>query len=595
MVTDGVLTHSGASRASAAVHELADLRAGVTRATSLALAGLTAIVSVVSILTAADEVRWGLAVFGGSVTLLHLGVAALPWSRWLRTPVGARRAATHLVVNLAAISLGTVLSTTPSLWLWLFTLTTAHAAATRTPPGQVAAYAATVVAATAATQFTDGVTPSDLTVALATLGGLALLFGLACRRYLGTLDDEAAARVAADVATRRSRTLSEAGRHLSAADPDDVLTAIVDATEQLGYGYSGIYEHDPVARTVRYVAAKGLSPELRRTIFADDVGVAGQVLHSGDTVVMDDYPTHPDANPAFTGILRVAIGTPIRDPAGQVTGVLVCGRDTDDAMTDDDREVFELLASHAGRALSLAEGYRAERRRVAEMAELDRLKSDFLSTVSHELRTPLTVVLGLSETLGTRWHELDEPLKRSLLDRIASNAVALDDVIATLLDFAQLEAGTLRVEPSRFCLTDAVRATLARLEPLTVEHDLRAHLPDAAEVVGDARLLDRVVENLLSNAARHTPSGTRIDVRIESVDGRVHLLVADRGEGITASDLERVGERFFRGGDLNTRTTRGVGLGLALAQEVLELHDSELVVDSVPGEGTTFSFALPCA
>jgi signal transduction histidine kinase len=580
------------------VPELADLRAWVTRVTSTSLAVLTVVLVLVTFTPAVPvlaPVRTTLLI-GGAATAYHLGVARLPWARLVRGPHGQRAVIVYLAVTVALICTATLAAeTTAALLLWPLTLTTAHAAATLTLRGQVVAYLGTVVGVTGAAALGAALVPFDLLFALATLGAVAVLFGLLCGRYVRTLEQQAEVAQAADRAARRVRALGHAAPRLTAADPTEVLEAVVETAQLLGYTMASVYEHDPVDRTIRYVAAAGFAPELRGSVFDDDVGVAGSVVASGRTEVIERYPEDPRANPAFLDTVQVALGSPIRDDTGATTGILVCGRPDPTPVTAEDLEVFELLAAHASRALTIARGYSAERRRVVEMAELDRLKSDFLSTVSHELRTPLTVVLGLSQTLEMRWAELDEDAKLRLFGRVRANAVALDDVIVTLLDFSRIESGTLQTRVAPFCLAHAVRTAVARLEPLTVEHEVTVEAPERAPVHGDVRLVDRVVENLLTNAVRHTTAGTTVVLRVTAGRRVTSLAVTDTGEGMSAEDLARVGERFFRGGDVDTRSTRGVGLGLALVDEVLRRHDTDLTVTSRRGHGTTFSFALPTA
>jgi signal transduction histidine kinase len=114
-------------------------------------------------------------------------------------------------------------------------------------------------------------------------------------------------------------------------------------------------------------------------------------------------------------------------------------------------------------------------------------------------------------------------------------------------------------------------------------------------VMADASLIDRVVENLLSNASKHTRPGTEVRLEAKTEADMARVSVVDDGPGISPDDLRHLGERFFRGGDPNTRTTRGTGLGLALAKEVLRLHGTDLEVQSEIGRGSRFSFRLPLA
>ncbi len=134
-----------------------------------------------------------------------------------------------------------------------------------------------------------------------------------------------------------------------------------------------------------------------------------------------------------------------------------------------------------------------------------------------------------------------------------------------------------------------------RLSSLLEHHVVRVDVPRTAPVSAATHQLDRVVDNLLINAARHTPRGTTVDVRVEVTDHTVRVEIADDGPGIAEEDLPRITDRFFRGGHGDTRETRGLGLGLTLARTILEAHGSQLRVSSSPGRGACFSFELPLA
>jgi signal transduction histidine kinase len=134
---------------------------------------------------------------------------------------------------------------------------------------------------------------------------------------------------------------------------------------------------------------------------------------------------------------------------------------------------------------------------------------------------------------------------------------------------------------------------MSRLRSVVGSHRVTLFAPVEVVVRGDPVLLDRVVENLLSNAIKHTPEGTRVTLSARAENGRATISVSDEGPGIPASELPHLGTRFFRGGDSATRQTRGTGLGLAFAREILRLHGTDLEVTSEPGRGSQFSFKLP--
>ena len=233
-----------------------------------------------------------------------------------------------------------------------------------------------------------------------------------------------------------------------------------------------------------------------------------------------------------------------------------------------------------------------QRRSNVRLAELDRLKSDFLSNVSHELRTPLTAINGMGTTLEELWNDLDDNDRRELLARLNANAASLQHIITTLLDFSQLEAGRLPVEWQHVDVVGLIHGLVGRLDNMLQTHRVEVDLPERLVVRADAILLDRVLENLLANAVKHTPAGTTVQVRVQRQDDEALIEVVDHGPGIRAAELPHIAERFYRGGDPNTRRSRGTGLGLALVQEIIRLHHSELEMESEVGRGSRFAFRL---
>lgn len=263
--------------------------------------------------------------------------------------------------------------------------------------------------------------------------------------------------------------------------------------------------------------------------------------------------------------------------------------------------VLWILTDTLGRALRRAERARqqleahlAEAQSVNErLTELDRLKDDFVSTASHELRTPLTVILGFTQTMNLHWDRLGEEQRRELGARIEARARGLASIVDTMLDTARIRRGTLVADVGRVMVGSAVSASIDRSQPLLTGHELTVGGDLDIDVTADSRLLERVLDNLLANAARHTPAGTRVQVVVEHEADEVVLRVADDGPGIAPEEVARLGEAFYRAGDEDRRAREGVGLGLALAKEVLEAHGSELEICSEVGVGTTFSFVLP--
>ena len=231
---------------------------------------------------------------------------------------------------------------------------------------------------------------------------------------------------------------------------------------------------------------------------------------------------------------------------------------------------------------------------VVKLAELDDMKSDLIATVSHDLRSPLTVIQGMGKTLANRWGELSEETRAELLGRVNRNADALAATISNLLDVSQLEAG-VEARREAFDVGELVRRSVDRLATLFGGRRVSVAADLGLFVMADPRLIERVIDNLVSNAAKHTPETAHVTITAAALDGtgEARVAISDDGPGIARADLEHLGERFYRGSDAVTRRTRGTGLGLAVARELVELHGERLEIDSAPGRGSTFAFRLP--
>jgi len=228
------------------------------------------------------------------------------------------------------------------------------------------------------------------------------------------------------------------------------------------------------------------------------------------------------------------------------------------------------------------------------LREFDRLKDEFIAIVSHELRTPLTSVYGAAMTLES--HELDEDRKHALLEIIATEAARLSRLLDDILWVSRLDSGRVRphitaVQPVPLTedVVDATRTHLPDELSLELLHD--APLPDVA---ADSDKLRQVLVNLVENAVKYSRAG-RIQVRLGSHYGSVRFSVRDEGPGIPLNQQERIFDKFYRLDPNMTKGVGGTGLGLYICRELVEAMHGDIWVESLPGQGSTFSFELPVA
>lgn len=426
----------------------------------------------------------------------------------------------------------------------------------------------------------------SVTFRVGVMGIIALVAGMMSR-------DLSRERERAERRARLLSTVSAAGRTMSTLDHDAVLESVVAATGTLGFEAAELCMFDEGTASYRVRHPRGLPEAYVHAPQPIDSGVAGMVRRARETVVLEDYEAFARGIPMVQRLgFHAVIATPVWS-GGELAAALIAGTHEVKTLESEEIEAFELLAAHAGRAHENARRFEDERRAVERLAELDRMKREFLSMVSHELRTPLTAIEGMGLTLELSWDKLDDDTRRQLLSRVNANSRTLDGIISSLLDFSRLEAGRLEVHPEPLDVGLLVRSVTGRLSGLFSDHHLVVEAQDGLTVAADGMLMDRVVENLLSNAAKHTPKGTLVRASAAAEGARVVVAVVDAGPGIDPRDMEHVGERFYRGGDPNHRNTKGIGLGLALAREILELHGGRLEVSSTLGEGASFSFSLP--
>lgn len=227
--------------------------------------------------------------------------------------------------------------------------------------------------------------------------------------------------------------------------------------------------------------------------------------------------------------------------------------------------------------------------------EASRMKDEFLAIVSHELRTPLNAIIGWATLLSEG--VLDVDTKADAIKAIERNAHAQAEIITDLLDLSRIIAGKVRLEVQPCDMADVIQSALETVQPAALAKGVQIHTtldPSAGLVSGDPGRLQQVIWNLLSNAVKFTANGGRVHVELFQVNSMLQIVVSDTGIGIKPDMLPYVFDRFRQGDSSSTRQHGGLGLGLAIVRQLVELHGGTVTVESAgPGHGSTFTVGLP--
>jgi len=223
--------------------------------------------------------------------------------------------------------------------------------------------------------------------------------------------------------------------------------------------------------------------------------------------------------------------------------------------------------------------------------ESERLRNSLLAALSHDLRTPLTVLVGLAESLAMTKPPLSAAQSETA-EAIQDEARRMSTLVGNLLDMARIESGEVSLDLQWQPLEEVVGAALDSTRNMLKQHRLEVRLPrDLPLVRFDALLIERVLVNLLENASKYTPAGTRVVLSAEVVANQLKVSVSDNGPGLPAGREEALFQKFARGD--RESATPGVGLGLAICRAIVESHHGTIVGINQPGGGAMFSFMLP--
>jgi PAS domain S-box-containing protein len=334
-------------------------------------------------------------------------------------------------------------------------------------------------------------------------------------------------------------------------------------------------------RTFGYSAAETIGQSITMLIPPDRINEEADILarlNRGERI--DHYETVRVRKDGSRIDVSLSV-SPVKDGRGKIIGASKIARDiTQQRQHEQERE--ELLNSERA-ARSAAE-------------HASRLKDEFLATLSHELRTPLNAILGWSQLLGMNPDKSD--LEQGL-DAIQRNARAQTQLIEDLLDMSRIISGKVRLDVQWTDLSGVVDAAVDAVRPAAEAKEIRLRKildPHAGPVSGDPTRLQQIVWNLLTNAIKFTPRRGKVDILLERVNSHLEITVHDSGIGIKPDFLPLVFDRFRQVDSSTTREHGGLGLGLSIVKQLVELHGGTVRAKSAgEGEGATFIVSLPLA
>jgi signal transduction histidine kinase len=388
-----------------------------------------------------------------------------------------------------------------------------------------------------------------------------------------------------------AQVLEVLGRSTFELDP--VFETVLQQAVRLCRADAGlIYVSD--SDVYRVAATLGASQAYRDYIAgvplqAGSGGIVGRVLIERRTVQIRDAASDPGytmARALELGGFHTMLGVPML-AEDRVLGVIVLWRKTIAPFDDRTIDLVDTFATQGAIAIQNVQTSRA-----LEIASGH--KSEFLASMSHELRTPLNAVIGFSDVLLEGMFGALNDRQQEYVRDIRDSGRHLLDLINEILDLSKVEAGRMELEPSSLLLPELLEHGLALVRERATRQRLTVSLSigdGVGSVWADEVKLKQVVVNLLTNAVKFTPEGGRIDVEARVVGEEVVVTVRDTGIGIAEDDQARIFEAFQRGD--RRASVEGTGLGLTLSKRFVELHGGRVWVESAPGVGSTFAFAIP--
>jgi signal transduction histidine kinase/CheY-like chemotaxis protein len=401
---------------------------------------------------------------------------------------------------------------------------------------------------------------------------------------------------AAEIARDTTKTLSF----------DALLSGIVNlVVQRFGFNHAGIFLLDDTGKYAIIQEATGEAGRQMKLqgfrLATGSKSIIGTVTGSGIPMMVNDTsqsilyyadPLLPDTKSELAVPLKLG---------ERIIGALDIQANRQNAFSQDDITVFQILADQIAVAIDNARAYELSQKAIAEMKEVDRLKSQFLANMSHELRTPLNSIIGFSRVILKGIDGVVNDVQKQDLLAIYNSGQHLLNLINDILDLSKIEAGKMELSFSEVNLSDTINSVmttaigLVKDKPIQLLHKVPADLPT---IQADSTRIRQVLLNLISNAAKFTDEGSITVEAMVSTNGvdtpEIMITVTDTGMGVSDEDQVKLFQPFSQVDDSPTRKTGGTGLGLSICRSLIELHGGRIgLLSSEVGKGSVFYFTLP--
>ena len=414
------------------------------------------------------------------------------------------------------------------------------------------------------------------------------------RNFVGILQD------ITELERDKGRLLTQykATRALAASSAiDEAASSFIQAIcKEMGWALGCVWAVDSEQNVLHYLGGWHESVDLnefdkstRKMTFKPDEGIPGRAWSGGEPIWVDDVTREPGylrARLAEKVGLHGALFFPFNGE-DKIMGVIEFDSKKPEVLDEDLISVVETMS------IQLCEFIK---RKEAE-SEADRLKDEFFALVSHELRTPLTSIAGYLELLeeDTNGESVLPVEQRKFLSIIKRNTKRLQRLVSDMLFVAQVQAGKLPLEHETVDLGSVIAHSVeeAQLRASEAGINLESEIEPVPSIEGDADRLGQVLDNLILNAIKVTPSGGHVRVKMSKQDGIALIEVQDTGPGIPEEEQERLFDRFFRTSSSVEKSVPGIGLGLSIVKAIVEGHEGHVGIGGKEGKGTTFYIELP--